>query len=295
LLQGPAGALRHFKGLNYSIGVEDERCTMKVIKGNKEIAFIPPQRETLMCSDEEVFQTIGATTIFAEIIKAKVPLIFHNGLFDIAFLYSHFISSLPSNLDEFKSDIISIFPDIFDTKTIARNIDISALNRLNLQGIYRCCLHSNEFKLNLRYEVDENFQEFLQGERCHEAAYDSFITGIIFLHLREYIKQKFHSTSNWELMNAHKNLICLNRINKSYLNLNFKMENNERNEHVVKFRVNDHLEIQIIAEILSGYGDVFVRKVSANDYVAKFEKLYEPFTMQLVLHKLLESGRFIFN
>lgn len=56
----------------------------------------------------------------SEIIAFKIPIVFHNGFFDLAFLYHNFYSELPIKLDTFVSDLFEMFPlGIFDTKFIA--------------------------------------------------------------------------------------------------------------------------------------------------------------------------------
>ena len=190
ILQGPCGALKYFKNLKYHIFLEEIKSVMKIDKiQGKEPIFNPPQRENLMTTDEEIFNNIGATLIFAEILKKKIPLVLHNSLFDIGYLYTHFIKGLPNNLDEFKNDIITLFPSIYDTKAIAKSIDIPALKRVNLEGLYQTCLHSITFKDTVRYCLDDKFHGYLNEEKTHEAAYDAYITGVSFLHLREYLKK----------------------------------------------------------------------------------------------------------
>jgi len=57
--------------------------------------------------------------LFAEIVQAKVPVAFHNGLVDLMFLYQNFWAALPSTSPTFLADLTQLFPaGIFDTKFV---------------------------------------------------------------------------------------------------------------------------------------------------------------------------------
>jgi len=56
---------------------------------------------------------------FVELKKAKSPVILHNGLYDLLFIYNNFVKPLPETLSQFMTSIFDFFPPIYDTKYIA--------------------------------------------------------------------------------------------------------------------------------------------------------------------------------
>jgi hypothetical protein len=62
---------------------------------------------------------MGFSLVVQELINAKKPLIGHNCMYDIIFVYNQFISKLPATYPQFIESWNKLFPFTFDNKVLA--------------------------------------------------------------------------------------------------------------------------------------------------------------------------------
>lgn len=70
---------------------------------------------------DELDSLVGFRKVIDAISKAKVPVIGHNALMDLCFIYHNFHRKLPELVEEFKDSVHTLFPYFYDTKYIAKD------------------------------------------------------------------------------------------------------------------------------------------------------------------------------
>ncbi|KAJ1719824.1 hypothetical protein LPJ53_005477 [Coemansia erecta] len=88
--------------------------------------------------------------VFLDIVRRRVPLVIHNGLFDLMYIYQAFLGPLPDSYQSFVYDLSEMFPGgIYDTKHIVEKNDPKSASFLAY------LFHKNERIQKQRLEKDE--------------------------------------------------------------------------------------------------------------------------------------------
>jgi len=120
----------------------------------------------------------------------KVPIVVHNGYMDLMFLLSHFHSHvLPTDFSDAKNLIHGYFPLIYDTKYLATECAPASLWNDNtaLEHLFIKVIQDNEDARNLVETAPDLSLSGGNVERAHDAAYDAFMTGSIYIGACRYI------------------------------------------------------------------------------------------------------------
>jgi len=116
-------------------------------------------------------------------------LIGHNCMYDLVYFYNQFMGSLPDTYEEFAEEWLDNFPTVYDTKVLSVCADY--FGKTSLSKVYDKCEKDKRLYdiLQLRFDTKNQFLAY-HGEgaesRCHEAAYDAFMTGYIFAKIVKY-------------------------------------------------------------------------------------------------------------
>jgi DNA polymerase III epsilon subunit-like protein len=125
--------------------------------------------------------------------RRQIPLIVHNGFMDIMFLLTHFHShKLPESYTDMKALVRQYFPVVYDTKVVATECSTPWKNdNTNLSNLYQKAVTENgslQNKIAVVTACGNNDPSNQDQE--HEAAYDAFMTGAIYIGLCKHIKTR---------------------------------------------------------------------------------------------------------
>ncbi|XP_061181728.1 target of EGR1 protein 1-like [Saccostrea echinata] len=68
---------------------------------------------------ESPSDNISLRSLFTNIVRSSKPVVFHNALTDLVYLYQNFYANLPATMSSFIADLTEIFPGgVYDTKYI---------------------------------------------------------------------------------------------------------------------------------------------------------------------------------
>ncbi|TNV81953.1 hypothetical protein FGO68_gene6872 [Halteria grandinella] len=149
------------------------------------------QMDSLTLTDdkelEELYSTeMGFSHIVQLLIDAKKPIIGHNMMYDIIYLYNQFIAPLPPTYLEFAAHWHALFPSIYDNKVLCTQAEY--FGRTDLGRIYEKCTVDEKLVncgVKVAFDIEKGFGNY-EGSALlshyHEAAYDAYMTGHAFAH-----------------------------------------------------------------------------------------------------------------
>ncbi|KAL4429512.1 hypothetical protein ABPG74_014287 [Tetrahymena malaccensis] len=183
---------------------------------------------------DNINKSLGFTKFFELVGKRNVPIVGHNCYMDLLFLHNSFIGTLPqyyskklSIEDEeeqkqspeiydeeskeysiqkktFKESIFSNFQKLFDSKAISVSFfkefmteDNKSTSLENLKQFIYTNLQKYrlaDIKLAPGVYQDYNWDDPNNQQKFHEAGFDSYLTGWIFLQLRQFYMENFKKT-----------------------------------------------------------------------------------------------------
>ncbi|KAI8900477.1 ribonuclease H-like domain-containing protein [Globomyces pollinis-pini] len=208
--------IREFNG---ALGIKLTRQNIEVRKLSDE------EREEEMANRRgelmraELDELVGFRKVLDALSTAAVPVVGHNMYLDICYTFEHFFRKLPEDAKEFKNQLHSFLPIVFDTKYIAESSSSiqKHVKSTVLEKLYETVL-TDQFKYpNITFGVD--FKAYVENDSCHEAAYDAYSTGVCFLRMLSF-NEGFKTTTKIDFK-SEKSLQFENRLHLSYCYISF--------------------------------------------------------------------------
>jgi poly(A)-specific ribonuclease len=239
--------------------------------------------------DTYLVDTIGLRLLLKEISQSKKLIVGHNCLMDLMYVTSQCFTSLPHSYEEFKKLIHQIFPNIIDTKFIASSEKFKEIFKTTVLNHVYDRIQSAPFE-NVEFEWENIFQTYhLDNPKEHEAGFDSFLTGYIFLVISKYLKVKFESKfEKGKELAPFLNRIALQRISTPYIYLTGQ-EPHPCRSHVFHIKFPSTWLTADIQDQFKNYGPI---QISWVDSTTAFVSLYNRENSSCVIKTIAKPNGF---
>ncbi|XP_074642592.1 poly(A)-specific ribonuclease PNLDC1-like [Tubulanus polymorphus] len=170
--------------------IHDEKVFVEKIKEEDRNKFESQEKTKEVDEQNKILNRIlGVTKIIRGMIQAKKPLVGHNCLMDLLLIYDKFYKPLPESYEDFKYEFHSMFPAVYDTKHISFTLrkqfrDKGVLEKTGLGDLYEALVSDVDSHRVLYCPFIEHgagFEKYSDGHCPHEAGYDSYMAGVVFL------------------------------------------------------------------------------------------------------------------
>ncbi|KAK0160853.1 hypothetical protein PV328_008219 [Microctonus aethiopoides] len=260
------------------IWTEPKENSILVIKVSAETKEILKEQDNNSLDKEIIDYYLGFTKVFKLLVTLKKPIMGHNILLDLMFIYKQFYKPLPKKYSDFKTEINRIFPSVYDTKFISYEL--------------KRVMNSDHWKSNILSELYTFFTrgcgqplcisspkiEFTNDiitEKFHDAGWDSYCSGFCFIkcaYIHAIEKRRsptsvvFAELTNTEIFYGVKEYInCVNiiRADLSYIRLDGEDPSSTRPPWLsIKTKSSIPLDIGDLFEVLSSFRPVAIKPYS---------------------------------
>jgi hypothetical protein len=160
--------------------------------------------------EQQYHDTLGFRRVFTDLVDAKVPIVGHNLFFDLLFMRRWLDKPLPAELDDFRANLHTKFPWIYDTKYIsALAPDGTALDNTTLEACYKHYVlgertgdkGADSAAETVTERVAITMSEWVQAydpsdPHYHNAGYDAYVTGCVFANQVHLLPQWLQRTAS---------------------------------------------------------------------------------------------------
>ncbi|GMF65115.1 unnamed protein product [Phytophthora lilii] len=169
-------------------------------EGGVEVSYVSKKiKEELISAkvkemEREMDEAIGFSKVIEALSESKLPVVGHNALLDFVYVFHQFYKPLPDTLAEFKTQLLELFPTIYDTKHVTLRSPLGEkLKSTGLSALFEYMRENVKPEPESLIPSDERFDTYRQALKaeadgnesllCHEAGFDAFMTAVCFLGL----------------------------------------------------------------------------------------------------------------
>uniref|UniRef100_J3LYQ7 Uncharacterized protein n=2 Tax=Oryza brachyantha TaxID=4533 RepID=J3LYQ7_ORYBR len=215
---------KHFKDLVYVCtfledGISEKRVVYTDTNSDK-ILLIKDVRGDILKSREAIVKSaVGIRHVIDLLASERKLIVGHSCFLDIAQIYSKFVGPLPSSMEDFALSINKIFPHIADTRHLMsvneavqyrmrhKSKSLSSAFSLLCPTLHAPNENSSTLPpVKIEVEADETVLSCFTSGAKHEAGYDAFMTGCVFVQLCACLGIKFEHLSPLENLATNINL-----------------------------------------------------------------------------------------
>ncbi|KAL2716039.1 pre-piRNA 3'-exonuclease trimmer-like isoform X1 [Vespula squamosa] len=242
-----------------------------VIKVSLEIRKMLEKEEGEVLDKALLDSFVGFSKVFKLLVELKKPIVGHNILLDLMYMYKLFYKPLPKRYNEFKVETHRLFPIIYDTKYLSyqlkNKISQASCPIYSLNTLYN--FFEGKVGKNIILNsptIEKNFH--VTDVNAHDAGWDSYCTAFIFVKMSHIIAVnkygkglEYRARTSGEIMSSlqeYVNCINLSRASTFYLKLDGEDPKSERPQWLF-VRTAMNCDIEQISRKLSPFGTVDVK------------------------------------
>ena len=227
--------------------------------------------------DRILNEHLGFTRVFRELVRHKKPLVGHNCLMDLLLMYEKFHEPLPNSFVKFKRSLLELFPLVYDTKHLCSHLrplfrDEGFFGDTSLSGLF-VSLQSEKAKFYYLYSSsvchDVGFSRYKDVHCPHEAGYDAFMAGVVFLRMAHMFtmhgwnKSRTRPVRFYEYetkLESSLNAVNIIRASINFVRLDGPDPESQRQEMLfVRSKTYKPLRMGQLAKLFSAYGSVDIK------------------------------------
>ncbi|KAI5698138.1 hypothetical protein M8J75_002189 [Diaphorina citri] len=243
---------------------------------------------------DKLEDAVGFSTVISLLTKYSTPLVGHNMLLDLCHIVNRFCFELPEDYVSFKSALHCIFPQIFDTKLMCSQAPLKELITNSALGPLLDTVQKEPFTLVTCEPELADRGYSTTNEKSHEAGYDAYITGLVFLSLSHYLGARSQSgltipiTAHAPVLDPVRNKLFLMRLaDYPYVDLT-GLEPAPDRGHVFVLHFPNSWKTNNIVDLFSSYGPINISWI--ND-VSAFVALHRKQEKCKVVKDLIQKNK----